>query len=114
MPFRAVARYRLEMRDTPRGGVVTGLAFGADLQTMSWDPDPAATGYDVFQGTISSGGFAYNHGCLMQVGTTSAADPSTPATGEVLYYAIASSNECGSGSLGGDSDGAGRPNPGCS
>jgi hypothetical protein len=78
-----------------------GLAFSGP-NDLSWDAAPAATGYDVIRGTLStllSGGFASaTDACVgPHIGDTFMSDAHVPAEGDADWFLIRASNLCGTG-----------------
>jgi hypothetical protein len=96
-------------------GIGATLAFSADGETLSWAADPDADTYHLLRGTMAAGAlFSYNYTCLDQVASPAASDPSAPAMGAVLYYAVVPANACDVGGPGADGQGSPRPSPsGC-
>jgi hypothetical protein len=82
---------------------------------ISWDAVPGAPGYNVYRGSLTTGGaFAYNQQCLEPgVAATGADDPLDPAV-YTLYYYLVSAVCAATGSesvLGEDSGGTPIPRP---
>ena len=94
----------------PLAGIGSSLAFLADLETLSWAPDPEADGYEVFRATGYSGGsFVPNYSCLGQAVATTLVDVAIPGAGEVLYYLVRSRKACDASGPGVDAQGNPRP-----
>jgi len=82
-------------------GEISGVAFGADKATLSWDAAVAgsATQYQIVRGGL----------CLNAAATSpSLTDGSVPSTGEVFTYLVRAKNVCGTGTYGTTSGGAPR------
>jgi hypothetical protein len=96
----------------PPPGEVTGLLFGADGASISWDVEPAAMTYNVYRDAISALPGGLNGLCLQSGLTANAAkDPQTPGTG--WFYLVTSRNSLGEeGTKGFASSGVERANPG--
>jgi len=88
------------------------LAFGADGFTISWSAEPAASMYDLYRGSASSGAFQFDHACLLSgIVGTAAFDLGAPPAGAGFYYLVTGANGCGEGPPGNSSSGAPRPMP---
>ncbi|HXI01892.1 MAG TPA: MopE-related protein, partial [Candidatus Saccharimonadales bacterium] len=90
--------------------VASDLEF-LDTMTLAWSASPVVNAYNLYEGTLQSGGWVYDQVCT----DPGLANPTTtvtnvPAEGEVLYYLVGGVNGCGEGPLGTDSDGFTIPN----
>jgi hypothetical protein len=93
----------------PPPEVATDLAF-FDGQTVFWSPNPGATAYNLYSGTLG-GVWSFNHVCHSAGLTYPAASvPDQPPLGGGVYFLVAGVNPCGEGSLGKTSSGLERPN----
>jgi hypothetical protein len=78
---------------------------------LAWSEAADALTYALYRGTIATGSWEYNHGCLIpDLPTPEASDPVLPPAGG-FYYLVAGRNLCGEGVLGADSAAQERPNP---
>jgi hypothetical protein len=99
---------------------ITGSAFAADKNTISWSalppqPGPAAT-YDVMRGRISElpVGGKPNETCLVSATVaTTLSDATVPAAGTGFYYLVRGTNLCGRGNYGTASNGTPRNATAC-
>ena len=57
-------------------GQVTGVTFGIDLQTITWDGDPAATAYNVYHGNLAD--LAQGFSCLCHGAPCRVSEPGAP------------------------------------
>jgi hypothetical protein len=97
-------------------GEVTGLAFGADAQTLSWSP-PADLGgpaveYDLIRSGVASD-YESSAVCLASdIPSTLANDAAAPATDGIFFYLARARNGCpggsGVGTMGAGSSGVER------
>jgi hypothetical protein len=91
--------------------LASSLRF-TDALTLGWAAVPAAVTYDVYRGTMQSGGWSFDHACIAPgVAGTSVVDATNPLAGKGLYYLVSVKNACGEGSLGVATSGAQVPNP---
>ena len=98
----------------------SGLAFGVDKETLSWDSLASQAGpgtvYDVPRGKVSQlpAGSGDDESCLASGSSdTEATDASTPATGTGTWYLVRGRNTCGAGTYGQASDGTERVTDAC-
>ncbi len=98
----------------PPGEVGPSVVVGPAIDAITWNATAQATAYNVYRGRASTlPPFAYNHSCFeANSPDTAATDPDLPARGDFFYYLVSAVNACGEGTLGTDSGGSGRPNPG--
>ena len=83
-----------------------------NAQTFGWSAAPRSPNYNVYRGTFDGGSWAFDHACFApNVNSTTANDPTIPASGQGLYYLVAVKNACGEGSLGVSTNGAQVPKP---
>ena len=96
----------------PPPGEVTGLRFGPDGSSFSWNFQMAAATYNVYRDTLSALPGGMNGLCLQNgLTATGSTDPQTPGTG--WFYLITSRNSLGEeGTKGFASSGVERANPG--
>lgn len=90
---------------------VTGLAWAADRQTLSWDSAvPAAGSATEHQVLRIHGASEGPSEVCLEAGTvgTSVLDADTPAEGSVFRYLVRARNACGTGGYGVSSDGSPR------
>ncbi len=102
--------------DPTASGEVSGLVFGADRTTLSWDSAVPGAGsgtvHDVVRGEglaelpVGSGG---QEACLAKgLAASSATDPDLPVAGGGFWYLVRGRNVCGAGTYGFRSDGTER------
>ncbi|MCP3980554.1 MAG: PKD domain-containing protein, partial [bacterium] len=80
---------------------VTGFTVDVDRQTMSWDPNPAACGYDLVRVDLaalraSGGDYRVSQlGCVNEdIVSTLTSDPTLPGPGQIVAY-LARITDCG-------------------
>lgn len=84
-------------------GEIQGLRFALpfpDEQTLSWDPEPLASAYDVVRGLISAlpvGPGGGDEVCFGELDTTSVSDESNPPPGEGFFYVVRGTDTCAGG-----------------
>jgi len=93
----------------------SGLVFGADDQTLSWDALAAQAGpgttYDLMRGSLAelpSGGGAAETCLAIDSPATQVSDDASPEIGAGFYYLVRGGNVCGAGTYGTTSGGAPR------
>jgi PKD repeat protein len=72
---------------------ITGLILEPDRTTLTWNPDPKATAYDVARGELgglqaTGGDFAAVTECLDNVLVAQTTDPDVPDPGEAFFYLV--------------------------
>lgn len=93
-------------------GEVRGLRF-AGVDTLTWDPDPAAGTYNLYRDLLSA---AAGHGGCHEQGIhgTSTVDADVAAPGEGYFYLVTVANRVAEeGTKGADSAGASRGGAAC-
>jgi hypothetical protein len=92
-------------------GEVHGVGFLADDATLTWQPEPASTAYDVYSSSLGTlpGNFG---GCAVsRVAGTSWIDPAIPAAGDGRFYLVTGENRVWEeGTKGSSSSGVERDN----
>jgi hypothetical protein len=87
---------------TPPGTVGPTLKISqGSPSAIVWIKIPQANVFNVYLGTSSAGGFAFNHTCLESASPDRAVqDASDPPVGTLFYYLVSGVNVCGEGCLG--------------
>jgi hypothetical protein len=117
--------------DACQNGVCTGVTvpapaeaanvrLAADLASISWDPVPGATAYDVLRGLVSElpVGSGPGESCLATgIASATTSDPATPPVMNSFWYLVRGRNACGNGTYGfrgvGGAPGAERTSTAC-
>jgi hypothetical protein len=99
-------------------GEALGLPFGADKQTLSWNPpsDPGQSSGSLAYDTLrTESATSFGAASCLESGETDliASDPEVPPSSAVYHYLVRPENGCGEGSLGEASDGAERAGSTC-
>lgn len=93
-------------------GEAGGLQFLADLQTLTWNWEPASTTFNVYRGLLSTLPGGYGTCGVSQVAGTSWSDSTIPVQGTSLFYLVTGESRLGEeGTKGYTSAGAQRGNP---
>ncbi len=98
---------------------VSGLAFGADHITLSWDSAAPTSGsgtvHQVLRGLVGELPVGGASDSCVAPGTpaSSLADASVPPDGEAFWYLVRAENACGAGTYGSTSAGDPRAGTGC-
>jgi hypothetical protein len=100
---------------------VTGLVFGANKATMTWNPagpssGPAAVAYDVIRGSIAEfpvGGMPSEACVASEIAVATTGDATAPAVGQGLWWLVRGENVCGHGFYGLPSGGSGSSSSVC-
>jgi hypothetical protein len=96
----------------PPPGEVTGVRFGADHITLTWNPEMSVGTYDLYRGVARV--FLPDFGSCDQYGLTSetAADSDVPSVGSGFFYLVTARNRLREeGTKGLYASGTERPNP---
>jgi len=95
---------------------VTGLAWGADGETLSWNPAAAAgpgTVHDLLRGEVLPVGSGTESCIAPGTAGAQATEASVPAPGAAFWYLVRGRNTCGSGTYGQASSGDPRLSSAC-
>jgi hypothetical protein len=96
----------------PPPGEVTGVRFGADHITLTWNPEMSVGTYDLYRGIAWA--FLPGFGSCDQYGLTSetATDTDVPSVGSGFFYLVTARNRLSEeGTKGLYASGTERPNP---
>jgi subtilisin-like proprotein convertase family protein len=96
---------------------VTGVAFAADKQTLSWQPASGATRHDALRGDLSAlpvGPGGGDETCFDDLPGASLSDPALPPPGAGFWYLARGENACATpGTWGARTGGASRATASC-